>query len=188
MVSLSALWLPIVVSAVIVFIVSSILHMVLPYHRSDFSRLPHEDEIRAALRSAAVKPGAYMFPFCGEMKEMGSPEQKAKFEQGPVGMLTVLPNGMPAMPKYLAQWFVYSLVIGLFAAYLASRTLAPGTHYLQVFRVVGCTTFLAYAGASGADSIWRGVRWSTTFKNLFDGLVYGLMTAGVFGWLWPAGV
>jgi hypothetical protein len=186
MVALSALWLPIVVSAVVVFIVSSIIHMALGYHRSDFSRLPHEDDVRAALRTAGVKPGAYMFPFCGEMKEMGSPEVKAKFEQGPVGMLTVLPNGMPAMPKFLVQWFIYTLLIGVFAAYLASRTLAPGTHYLQVFRVVGCSTFLAYAGGAGADSIWRGVRWSTSLKNIFDGLVYGLMTAGVFGWLWPA--
>jgi hypothetical protein len=126
-----------------------------------------------------------MFPHLSDMSEMGTPAAKSKYEKGPVGMLTVLPNGMPAMPKLLAQWFVYSLVVSLFAAYIASRTLAPATHYLQVFRVVGCVAFLAYAGAHAADSIWRGARWSTTFKNLFDGLLYGLMTAGVFGWLWP---
>ena len=186
MVALSALWLPIVVSAVVVFIVSSIIHMALGYHASDFGRLPREEDVRAAIRNAGVKPGAYMFPACGSMKDMGAPEAKAKFEQGPVGILTVLPNGMPKMPKMLVLWFVYTLVIGLFAAYLASRTLAPGAHYLQVFRVVGCSAFLAYAGAHAADPIWRGASWSTTLKNLFDGLVYGLMTAGVFGWLWPA--
>ena len=185
MISLAALWLPIVLSAVVVFIVSSVVHMVLPYHKSDYGKLPKEDDILAAMRGAGLRPGAYMFPFLGGMKEMGTPAAQAKYEKGPVGMLTVMPNGMPAMPKFLAQWFVYSLVVSLFAAYIASRTLAPGTHYLQVFRVVGCVSFLAYAGAHAADPIWRGARWSTTFKNLFDGLLYGLMTGGVFGWLWP---
>ena len=186
MVTLSSLWLPIVVSAVAVFIVSSIVHMALGYHRSDFARLPKEGEVLAALRAAGLKRGAYMFPFCESMKDMGSAEVKARYEQGPVGMLTILPNGMPAMPKFLAQWFVFTLVIGVFAGYLASRTLAPGADYLQVFRIVGSSAFLGYAGAHAADPIWRGARWSTTFKNLFDGLLYGLVTAGVFGWLWPA--
>ena len=185
MVGLSALWLPIVVSAVAVFIVSAIVHMALPYHKSDYGKLPKEDDVRAAMRAAGVAPGTYMFPRCESMKELDTPATKAKFEQGPVGILTVLPSGVPKMGKSLVQWFVYTLVIGIFAAYLASRTLAPGTHYLQVFRVVGCSAFLAYAGAHGADPIWRGARWSTTLKNLFDGLLYGLVTAGVFGWLWP---
>jgi hypothetical protein len=187
MIPLVALWLPIVLAAVAVFLASSIVHMVLPYHKSDWGRLPQEDDVLAAMRAAGVRPGAYMFPFLCDMKEMGTPEARAKYEKGPVGTLTVMPNGMPAMPLYLAKWFVYLLVVSLFAAYIASRTLAPGTPYLQVFRVVGCVSFLAYAGAHGADPIWRGASWPVTFKNLFDGLLYGLVTGGVFGWLWPAG-
>jgi len=185
MIGLSALWLPIVVSAVAVFIVSAIVHMALPYHRSDYRRLSKEDDVRAALRAAGVTRGTYMFPACEKMKDMESAEMKAKFVQGPVGILTILPSGAPMMAKHLSQWLVYTLVVSVFAAYLAGRTLSPETPYLQVFRVVGCTAFLAYAGAHAADPIWRGATWSTTLKNLFGGLLYGLVTAGVFGWLWP---
>ena len=186
MVTLTALWLPIVVSAAVVFVASSVLHMLLPYHRSDYARLPKEDDVLTALRAAGVGRGAYMFPFSSEMKELGTAEMRARFERGPVGMLTVLPNGMPMMAKHLAMWFAYSLVVGVFAAYLSGRTLAPGTAYLQVLRVAGCTAFLAYAGAQLADPIWRGASWSTTLKNVVDGLVYGLATGAVFAWLWPA--
>lgn len=125
-----------------------------------------------------------MFPYCSH-KEMNSPATQEKFKQGPVGILTVLPSGMPAMPKYLAKWFGFCLLVGLFAAYLAGRTLAPGTHYLQVFRVVGTTAFLGYSMSQVSDSIWKGQSWGTTVKFLVDGLVYGLLTAGTFGWLWP---
>jgi hypothetical protein len=54
-----------------------------------------------------------------------------------------------------------------------------------VFRFAGTTAFLGYAFALAHDSIWFKRRWSTTVKFLFDGLLYGLLTAGTFGWLWP---
>jgi hypothetical protein len=184
MVPLSALWLPILLSAVIVFVASSIMHMLLPYHRSDYQRLPDEEKIRAALRSVGVKRGLYMFPFCNH-KEMNSPEAQEKFKQGPVGMVTILQSGPPAMPKYLAMWFAYCLVIGFFVAYLAAHTVAPGTHYLQVFRVVGTAAFLPYGLAHISNGIWKGLPWSVVFKEVVDGLIYGLLTAGTFGWLWP---
>lgn len=78
-----------------------------------------------------------------------------------------------------------SVVVSFFAAYLASRTLDPGADYLAVFRVVGTTAFLAYSMAHMSDSIWKGQKWSTTIKHMIDGLVYALLTAGCFGWLWP---
>jgi len=185
MVPLTALWLPILLSAVAVFIASSIVHMVLPLHRGDYKRLPDEEKLLEALRSAGVAPGAYMFPCPEDFKDMGSSEMAEKYTKGPVGMMTVLPNGPPMMAKHLVMWFVYCLVIGFFLAYIAGRTLSAGVDYLAVFRVVGATGFLAYAGAYAADPIWRGASWPTTSKFLFDGLLYGLITAGVFGWLWP---
>jgi hypothetical protein len=185
MVMLSALWLPVVLSAVIVFVASSILHMVLPYHRTDYRKLPDEETMLAAMREKGVPPGDYAFPFPDNPKEMRSPEMMKKYAEGPVGMMTLLPNGPPAMGKSLTIWFVYCLVIGVCVAYLGGRTLGPGTHYLVVFRVVGTTAFLAYSGAVALDSIWKGVSWSTTFKHIFDGFIYALLTAGVFGWLWP---
>ncbi len=184
MVSLASLWLPIVLSAVIVFVASSILHMLLPYHRSDYSKLPDEDKFMAALRPDNLKPGTYVFPYC-EPKEMKSPAAIEKYKQGPVGTMNIIRSGPPAMPKYLGQWFVFCLIVGLFAAYLAGRTLAPGTSYLQVFRVAGTAAFMSYGLANLSNGIWKGQRWGTVAKEIIDGLIYGLLTGGTFGWLWP---
>ncbi len=185
MVALSALWLPIVLSAVAVFIASSLIHMVIGWHNDDYGKLPDETSVRAAMRDSGLRPGDYAFPCPKSMKEMGSPEMVEKFNEGPVGLMTVRPNGPPAIGKALALWFIYSIVIGVFAAYVAGRTLGPGADYLTVFRVVGTVTFLGYSGAHFADSIWKGTAWLSTAKHILDGLIYGLLTAGVFGWLWP---
>jgi len=184
MVPLAALWLPIVLSAVIVFVASSIMHMVLPYHRSDYNQLPDEDKIRGTLRAANLKRGLYVFPFTTN-KDMKSPAICEKYKEGPVGLLTIVPSGPPAMPKFLGQWFVFCLVVGFFTAYLTAHTVASGANYLVVFRVAGCAAFMAYGLGLLIDSIWKGQPWSNTLKHAFDGLVYGLLTAGVFGWLWP---
>jgi hypothetical protein len=185
MVSLTALWLPIVLAAVAVFIASSIIHMVFKYHSSEYRQLPDEGAILDAVRNAKVGRGFYSFPYAGSMKEMGTPEMTEKYTQGPVGTININPSGPPEMGKALVLWFIYSIVVGIFAGYLASRTLAPGTHYLQVFRVVGCASFMAYSFAHFSDAIWTLKPRSMTVKHAFDGLVYGLLTAGVFGWLWP---
>ena len=186
MMSLTTLWLPIVLSAVVVFIASSVIHMVLKYHNSEYRKLPNEEKLLDSMRAENVDPGFYAFPHCGNAKEMGSPEMKEKYKKGPCGTLNVIPTGPPAMGKKLVGWFIYCLVVGFFAAYLASRTLAPGTHYLQVFRVVGCVSFMGYGFAYLSDAVWNMKPWSMSLKHLFDGLVYGLLTAGVFGWLWPS--
>lgn len=185
MVSIPALWLPILLSAVAVFVASSILHMVLPIHRSDYKKLPREDDVRAALRKEHVPPGDYAVPWAGGPKEMSSPEMTEKYKEGPVVLMHVFPSGPPAMGKSLAQWLAFCVAVGVFLAYLAGRTLGPGAEYLTVFRFVGATGFLGYGAAQVVDSIWRGQAWSTTGKHLFDGLVYALLTAGFFGWLWP---
>jgi hypothetical protein len=184
MVSLTALWLPVVLSAVVVFVASSIMHMLLPYHRSDYRQLPDEDKLLAALRAAGLKQGLYHFPFCTH-KDMKSPAAMEKFKQGPVGMLTVFPSGPPAMPKFLGMWFAYCLIIGFFVAYLTGRTVAPGANYMAVFRVAGTAAFLAYGLGNLSNGIWKGQPWSVTLKEAIDGLVYALLTAGTFGWLWP---
>ena len=184
MVSLAALWLPIVLSAVIVFVASSIMHMVLPYHKSDYSQLPDEDKVTGALRAANLKRGLYVFPYCTH-ENMKAPETMEKYKQGPVGFITIMPSGPPAMPKFLIQWFVYCLLIGFFVAYLTGHTVAPGTDYLAVFRVAGTAAFMSYGLGNVVNGIWKGQMWGTVFKEVFDGLVYGLLTAGTFGWLWP---
>jgi hypothetical protein len=184
MVPLSALWLPILLSAVIVFVASSIMHMLLPYHKSDYQQLPDEDKLLATLRAANLKRGLYVFPFCNH-KEMKSPAVQEKYKQGPVGTLTIIPSGPPNMPNYLVKWFLYCVVIGLFVAYLTGHTVAPNTHYLAVFRVAGTAAFLAYGLGCLSNGIWKGQPWNITIKEVIDGLVYALLTAGTFGWLWP---
>ncbi|MFH1573104.1 MAG: hypothetical protein ABIG68_03930 [Acidobacteriota bacterium] len=186
MVPVVSLWIPILLSAVIVFVVSSIIHMVLPYHRNDFGKVPREDEVMGALRKFAIPPGDYVMPCAGSPKEMGTREFVEKTTKGPVAFITVMPSGPPSMAMSLAFWFVYSVVVGIFAAYIAGRALGPGAHYLAVFRFAGCTAFLGYALALWQNTIWYKRSWSTTFKSTFDGLVYALLTAGTFGWLWPA--
>ncbi|MFQ5719261.1 MAG: hypothetical protein ACE5IK_06905 [Acidobacteriota bacterium] len=186
MVPLTDLWLPVLLSAILVFIASSIIHMVLPYHRGDYQRLPAEAQLLEAMRKEQVRPGNYIFPCPASHKELASPEMIRKYEQGPVGFLNVVSSGRPVMGKHLTVWFIYCLVIGSLTAYLTGRTLAPGTDYLAVFRVAGTVGFLGYAGAHPVASIWKGQKWTTTLKFLFDGLVYGSLAAGCFGWLWPA--
>lgn len=185
MVSIMSLWLPILLSAVIVFVVSSIIHMLLPYHRSDFKKIPSEDEVMHELRKFNIPPGDYAIPRAGSAKEMGTPEFVEKATQGPVALITVMPSGPPSMGGSLVQWFIYSIVVGIFAAYISGRALEPGAHYLEVFRFAGCTAFVGYAVALLQNSIWYKRSWSVTLKSVFDGLVYALMTAGTFGWLWP---
>lgn len=185
MVTLAALWLPILLSAVVVFIASSILHMVLPFHRGDYRAMPAEDSVMEAMRKAGVGRGHYYLPHCVDPKEMGKPEMKEKFDKGPVAFVTVLGSGMPSVGKALVAWFVNCLLIGLFVAYLSGRTQPPGAEYLEIFRIAGTAALLGYGGALASESIWKGLPWKITFKFLVDAVVYSLLTAGVFGWLWP---
>jgi hypothetical protein len=188
MMSLASLWLPIVLSAVLVFIASSVIHMALPWHHGDYRKVPKEDELMDAVRPLAIEPGDYMVPRACGMSEMGTPEFKDKLKKGPVMVMTVMPSGAFSMNSSLAQWFVYALVVGFFAGYVACGTLPQGAPYLKVFRIVGTVAFVGYALALCQFSIWYRRSWATTIRFIIDGLVYGLLTAGTFGWLWPRAV
>jgi hypothetical protein len=184
-VSLGALVLPIVLSAVLVFVLSSLIHMVLGYHASDYSKLPDEDAVRAAIRRANPVPRQYVFPYASGGADMKSAEFKQKMAEGPVGVLTIRPSDFSFMGKALGIWFAYALAVSVMVAYVASSTLPRGTDYLKVFQVVGTTAWLAYSFGQLPASIWMGKPWSIAAKEVFDGLLYGLGTAGIFGWLWP---
>ncbi len=185
MTELTALWLPILLSAVVVFIISSIIHMATPLHKNDFKKLPDEAKVLDSLRSFNIPEGDYMAPTAGSMEEMKSDGYKEKVKKGPVIVLTVRPNEMWNMGKTMGGWFLYSLVVSFFAAYIASRALPVGANYLQVFRFIGASAFMGYSFALWQQAIWYGKSLSTTIKSTVDGLIYALFTAGVFGWLWP---
>ena len=185
MVSLTSLWLPILLSAVAVFVASSVIHMVLRYHHSDFRRIATEDDIMRAIGSNVV-PGEYIFPYPeGGMAAMKDPAFVEKRTRGPAGILRVLPSGMPSLGAPLAKWFVYSLVVSLFAAYLASRALPAAPADGEVFRFTATVGFIAYGLGNVSDSIWYGRAWGNTMKTLLDALIYGAAMGAVFVWMWP---
>jgi len=185
MVTIIALWLPVLISAVLVWIASAIVWTVLPHHKSDYKGLPDEEAARNALQPQDLKPGQYDIPHIASRADVKKPEVLKKFNDGPVGFLTVVAKGMPLMAKGMILSFIYYLVIGILVAYVAGRTLSPGAEYLSVFRITGVVAWLAYGFGIFQDSIWFGRPWSSSFKHLIDTLVYALLTAGVFGWLWP---
>mgnify|MGYP003663540415 FL=1 len=184
MTSLALLWLPILLSAVFVFIVSSVIHMALPVHKNDYRGTPNEDGLRAALRDAKIPPGQYMFPHANSFKEAMSPEMTAKFEEGPVGILIMRPNGMMKMGGALTMWFFYCILIGVFVAYLTGFCIAPGGE--GVFRIAATVALLGHAFTSVNDSIWKSISWRVTLKFVGDGVAYALVTGATFAWLWPA--
>jgi len=186
MVSIPALWMPILVSSLLVFFASALIHMLLPYHRSDFRKLSEEDGILDALSRFDIPPGDYVLPHAGTPEAMKSEEYRGKVERGPVAFMTVVaPQQVFSMATSLAHWFLYSVLIGVFAAYLGGRMLGPGAAYIDVFRVTGTMAFACYSVALAQRSIWYKQRWATTAKSVFDGFLYALLTAGTFGWLWP---
>ena len=186
MVPLTSLWVPILLSAVIVFVASSIFHMVLPFHRKDYGKLSAEGDVMEALRRFAIPPGDYIAPH-GTPETMRTPEFVEKMNKGPVLMMTVMPSGPVAMGPTFGMWFAYCVVVGVFAGYVAGRALGPGAPYLDVFRFVGTVAFVGYCLALWQNSIWYKKSWGTTMRQTIDGLVYGLLTGGTFGWLWPRG-
>lgn len=186
MVTLSSLLLPILLSAVLVFIASSVIHMLLPHHKNDFAAMPDEEAVMSTLHAANVPAGEYMLPHASSNEERKSSAYQENMKRGPVAFVTVLPSGIPSMGKILAQWFVFVIIVEIFAAYVAGRALPAGADYLDVFRFAGTISFLAFTFALWPLSIFYGRSWSMTMKSTADGLVYALLTAGVFGWLWPA--
>jgi hypothetical protein len=185
MVSFASLWLPILVAAVLVFVSSSLMHTVLKYHNSDWSKLPNEDAALTALRGLDIPPGEYHAPSPAGTGGMKDPAFMAKLKQGPLVLLNVRAGGDMGMGRMMGQWFVYVLIVSALCAYLASHALQIGANYLSVFRIAGFTAFMAYAAGQPIEGIWYWRKWSSVYKNIFDGLVYGLLTGGAFGWLWP---
>jgi hypothetical protein len=183
MVSLTELWLPILLSAVLVFIASSVIHMALGWHASDYKKFASEDAVMDALRPFKLAPGDYVAPLPQSMAQMSSPEFKAKLERGPRFSLTVLTD--TSMARNLAVWFVYALIVATFAAYVAALAVSADAPYMTVFRVTSTVAFAGYALALWQSWIWYSRSLGATLRSTVDGLVYALLTGGAFGWLWP---
>ncbi|HEX2667873.1 MAG TPA: hypothetical protein VHP13_05820 [Gammaproteobacteria bacterium] len=188
MVSLAQLWLPIVVAAIGIFAASSIVHMVLQFwHRPDYHKFSNEDEVRAAIRKGSPAPGMYMVPYCPP-ETMKDPATLQKFTEGPVGFMIVRANGVFNMGKSLGQWFAFCLLAAVFAGYLGSITLPAGDAPMHVFRVITTVGLMAFGFGTLPMVIWYGQPWKAASKDLVDALLYSLVMAAVFMWLWPHAV
>ena len=185
MTGLVMLWLPILISAVLVFIASSIIHMASPWHKGDYPRLANEDEFRRVVGGLGLPPGDYMVPRPQSREDLRSPEFKAKVAEGPNVLMTVMPNGMMSMGPTFVQWFIYLIAVSTLSAYVVGRATPPGAVYMHVFQLISTVAFIGYAVALWPMSIWYRRSWKITIKMTIDGLIYAFLTAGVFGWLWP---
>jgi len=185
-VHLLQLWLPIVLGTGLAWIASGLIHILIKYHNSDYQPLSNEAEVMSAVQKGSPNLGVHTFPYCSDMAEMGNADVQQKFTEGPVGMLTIFPNGMPNMGKLMAQQVSFFLAGTILIAYCATLVLGAGAEYMVVFRFISAVGFLTFGWAVIPFSIWYGHRWSTTAKYLLDALIYGLVIAGSFAWLWPA--
>jgi hypothetical protein len=172
-------------SAVLVFLVSSIIHMATPWHAGDFLKVPDEDGVMAALRPFKLAPGAYVMPRPASMKDLGTEAFKAKVRLGPTAMIHVSPGGQSGMGKQLALWFVYSAVVAMMAGYVTSRGLGFGAPFMSVLRFVGAVAFIGYAVGLWQEAIWYNRSWVVTLKSTIDGAIYGALTGLAYAWLWP---
>jgi hypothetical protein len=183
---ITSLWLPILVAAVLVFFGSFVMNAVLTFHRNDFRAAPDEDRVMDALRPFDLPPGDYIIPYVGHASALKAEALQQRIAKGPIGQLTIYPpNVMFNMGSQLAQWFAYTLLVGIVVAYVAGRMIPPGAEYLAVFRTTGTVAFACYSMALMQRSIWYMQNWPMTLRQMFDGLLYALLTAGAFAWLWP---
>ena len=185
-VNILQLWLPVLLGGGFAWIVSSIIHMLLKYHNHDYNALANESEVLAALGKSHPAPGIYTLPHCSDMKKMAEPGVQQKFNDGPVAMISVFPNGLPPMGKLLILQFIYFVLACVFIAYLASTVLPVGAEYMQVFQYVAPIAFIAFGFANIPYSIWYGHPWAVTARFMLDAVIYALVVAGTFACLWPA--
>lgn len=185
MMPFGSLWLPVVVSAVAVWLASAVVWMVLPHHRNDFQGLSNEDDLRATLRKGTVRPGQYVVPHVADRKRMKEPDVQKRWTEGPNAILTVLPSGLPNLARQLTAYFAFCVVASFITAYIARHTMSHGTATATVFRMTATVAIAMYATARIPDAIFMGVPWGTTWRNVADGVAYGLITGAAFALLWP---
>lgn len=184
--ALFALWLPILLSAGVVFVISSAIHMVFKWHAPEYRGFANEDAVRDVIRANHPSPGTYVVPYCSDMKAMGSDAMLQKYREGPVGFVTIAPNGAQNMGKSLGSWFLFNLIVAAVAAFLVTQMLGlDPTQAGAAAKSVGGISFIAYGFGTITESIWMARRWSSSAKHVLDAALYAIGSGFVFFWLWP---
>ncbi|MCC6425806.1 MAG: hypothetical protein IT435_03190 [Phycisphaerales bacterium] len=179
-----ALWLPILVSAVAVWIASAIVWMAMPHHKKDYIELPDEKGFTAFLKSQNIPAGVYGFPDCKTPEKRNSPEMKEAWQHGPMGMLYVWKTPMSMGGKMFATFLVF-LCASAGIGYLASIAITGSPEGMHVFRIVATAGTLTYCFSFIPNMIWFGAYRRTIVANIVDGIAYGVITGLVFMWMWP---
>lgn len=184
-ISITQLWLPILLGGFFCWIASALIHMVLKYHNADYKKLNNEKEVGDVLRAGNVTPGLYHMPHCVDMKEMNNEATQEKFKKGPIAMITIFENGLPPMGKLLSQQLLYFIVACVAIAFVSVLSLQPESTFKMVFHFVGIISFLIFGYAVIPYSIWFGIPWAVSLRYLLDALIYAIVVAATFAWLWP---
>ncbi|TRY29300.1 hypothetical protein [Aliiglaciecola sp. M165] len=184
-VSVTDLWLAILLAGLFCWFASALIHMLIKYHNADYKALPNEEAVSAVLKEASAEPALYTLPHCIDMKAMGEESMQKKFNDGPVAMISIMHNGMPPMGKLLSQQILFFIFGSFLIGYLATISMTHMADTTAVFRQVFVASFLTYGWAQIPYSIWMGQPWSNCLRFLVDALIYAAVTAGTFAWLWP---
>lgn len=177
--SLTSLAVPILLSAVALFVASFLSWMVVQLHRDDWKKLENEDAVMAT--AAKVPVGNYMFPCAKSMEEMKSEEFQKKYDSGPRGILTILPKAN--MGLNLGLTFLYFIAISFLLAYLSSMVLPPGTEFAKVLRFVSTAALMTFLAAMVQHAIWFKTR---IFGHLIESIAFALIVGAFFAMFWPS--
>jgi hypothetical protein len=183
------LWLPILLSAAAVWIVSMIVGMALPHHKQDWIGLPNspgggEDSFMDYLRRSGIKPGNYLFPDFRTREAMKSEKVEKALKEGPVGHLSVWKTPLTMGDKMVATFIVY-LVASTLIAYLTRIALPGAAPFAKVFQVAATAGILAYCFSFIPSALWWGSYKRTIVANVIDGILYAAITGAIFAWRWP---
>jgi hypothetical protein len=163
-VSLAQLWLPILIATVCVFFTSSIIWMLLPYHKPDIKFIPNETEFDEAMAKL-----------------------KARWKSGPWGTINVM-GQQPNFAINLLKTFIAYGLITTMVAYIAGMSVGPGAEYMHVFRAVATAGVLGHCMGGLANAFFMGTPTRFIFTSFIDGVIFALITAGVIASMWPDGM
>lgn len=179
--SVFSLWMPIVGSGFATHFASTLAWTVLPHHKPEIKSLgDKEEQFTDWIACKEIEPGQYVFPYCEDMKQTETElfKQKQGKCSGELRVWARPVNMLAAMVKTLGFFLFAAFMIGYVCAY----TLTPYTDKGDVFRIVLVLGIMTHCFAIFPRVFWFPRSYAT---SLVDGVVYALLTAGIFYALWP---
>lgn len=174
------LLLPIILSAIALFVASFVSWMVVRLHKDDWRKLEKEDEFFAKVQELKPAVGSYNFPHCTP-ENMKDSAMQEKLNQGPCGVMTIFPPGQ-SMGRNLGLTFAHYLGVSFCIGYLATLAFERGAAFGDVFRFVATAGLIAFLAGIIGHAIWFRIR---IIGHLIESIVYALIMGVIFAALWP---